>query len=54
MPKTRALLAAFVLAATPVIATAACYGDGHDQATMSCAAGSVWDAESQRCVPTTG
>ena len=44
-------LATFVLAVLPVLATAECY-DGH-ATTMSCAEGTVWDAETQACVPQT-
>jgi hypothetical protein len=54
MTKTKSLLAAIAMAAFPTLATAECYGTGHNEASMSCAAGTVWDAEAQSCVPTTG
>ena len=55
--KTKMLLATLALAVSPSIALAMGCSGGHSKAeevTMSCAAGSVFDAESQRCVPTTG
>ena len=55
--KTKMLLAALALAVSPSIAMAmGCSGDytKTEQVTMSCAAGSVFDTETQRCVPTTG
>ncbi|MXQ07022.1 adenylosuccinate lyase [Alphaproteobacteria bacterium GH1-50] len=53
--KTKTLLAALALTALPGLAAAQCFGDhAKEQVTMSCAAGSVFDAETQRCVPTTG
>ncbi len=55
--KTKMLLAALALAVSPSIALAMGCASGHsksEQVTMSCAAGSVYDSESQRCVPTTG
>jgi len=50
--KTKILLTAFVLAATPGIALAQCTW-GKTESVASCAAGSVWDSESQRCVTAT-
>lgn len=47
----KTLLASLALALAPVAAIAAC---GHDRAAMSCAEGSVYDADQQRCVPATG
>ena len=55
--KIKTLLAALALATAPGLAFAECSGFGHsksEQVTMSCAAGSVYDAETERCVPTTG
>ena len=55
--KTKMLLATLALAVSPSIAMAMGCGYGHsktEEVTMSCAAGSVFDSESQRCVPTTG
>ena len=45
------------LAVAPGLAFAQCAGFDHtksEQVTMSCAAGSVYDAETERCGPTTG
>lgn len=47
--KTKVLLTAFVLAAAPGIAMAQCNW-GKSESVASCAAGSVWDSTSQRCV----
>ncbi len=55
--KTKTLLATLALAMAPSLAFAMCSGLGHtktEQVTMSCSAGSVYDAETERCVPTTG
>ena len=53
--KTKTLLAALALSTLPGLAMAQCFGDhAKEQVTMSCAAGSVYDADTQRCVPTTG
>ena len=55
--KSKTLLAALVLALSPGFAFAMCSGLGHtktEDITMSCAAGTVYDAESRACVPTTG
>lgn len=56
--KTKMLLATLALIVTPTLALAGggC-GFGHaktEQVVMSCAEGSIYDAEEQRCVPTTG
>jgi len=56
--KTKMLLATLALIVAPTLALAegGC-GFGHtktEQIVMSCADGSVFDAEEQRCVPTTG
>ena len=47
---TKTVLIAFALTFLPGIALAMC---GHDQRTMSCAEGSVWDSEKQVCTPAT-
>jgi len=50
---TRALtttLAALCLSLLPMAAAAAC---GHDEARMSCAAGTAWDEASRACIATT-
>ena len=55
--KTKMLLAALALTVSPSIALAMGCGYGHaktDDVAMSCAAGSVYNSETQRCVPTTG
>ena len=50
--KTKILLTAFVLAMAPGIALASCSWSKSESAA-SCAAGSTWDSESQRCVVNT-
>jgi hypothetical protein len=47
--KSTIILTAFVLAAAPGIALASCNW-GKSESAASCAAGSAWDSESQRCV----
>ncbi len=50
---TRALtttLAALCLSLLPLAASASC---GHDEARMSCAAGTAWDEASRACIATT-
>ncbi len=44
-------LTALVLSLAPAMAMAAC---GYDRTAMSCADGATYDADQQRCVPTTG
>ncbi|MBT8413763.1 MAG: hypothetical protein KJO30_05475 [Boseongicola sp.] len=54
--KTKILLATLALAVTPSLALAMGCGFGHaktETASISCAEGSVYNAEAQRCVPTT-
>ncbi len=48
----KTFLTALVLAALPAVSSAAC--DWQDTAAMSCADGTVYDVETQRCVPATG
>ena len=50
--KTKILLTAFVLAAAPGIALAQCSW-GKSESSASCAAGSAWDSDSQRCIVST-
>lgn len=55
--KTKTLLATLALTLAPTFALAEGCGFGHaksDTASMSCVNGSVYDADAQRCVPTTG
>ncbi len=55
--KTKLLLATLALAVTPSLAMAMGCGYGHvkgEDIAMSCAEGSVYDTDAQRCVPTTG
>lgn len=51
--KTKMLLATLVLAAAPTMTLAQCFGHEKEQVTMSCAEGTVYDAESQSCISTT-
>lgn len=48
----KTLATALVLSLAPAAAFAAC--DWQKNAAMSCADGTVYDAERQACVPTTG
>lgn len=48
--KARLLIAALLVAGTPGIALAFCSGS-HDQMTMSCPEGQVFDTETQTCTP---
>ena len=54
--KTKTLLAALALTFAPAMAFAeGCqWGHAKEEVAMSCAAGSVYDAEAEKCVPTTG
>lgn len=45
-----ALLTTAILLAFPGVAAAQCYGS--EEASMSCAEGTTWDATSQTCVAT--
>lgn len=54
MTKPAAFLATLVVTLLPAVASATCFGDRHEEASMSCADGTVWDADSRSCVPTTG
>ena len=46
----KTVLAAAALALTPMLATAQCFGEAHEQQAMTCAEGHVFDAESNSCV----
>ena len=50
--KTKALLAAAVLAFAPIASFAACTGEQHQ--AMSCADGMVFDSETNSCKTVTG
>lgn len=51
--KIKVLLAALVLSMSPALAMAeGCFfGHATEEATMSCAQGTTWDAASASCVP---
>ena len=49
--KTTLLLATLLASTLPSLAAAAC--GGHDQVTMSCTDGTVWDEKTQACVSST-
>mgnify|MGYP001797446756 FL=1 len=55
MKTTKRALATLALAASVFATTQAyamgCSGAYHDEVTMSCAAGSTWDADTRTCVP---
>ncbi|WJY21338.1 hypothetical protein QTA57_16495 [Fontisubflavum oceani] len=49
--RIKTLLAALALMTAPSLAIAECsWGHGSNEASISCAQGTTWDAESQRCV----
>lgn len=47
--RVRLLIATLAVAATPGLAMAYCSGSKHDQVTMSCPVGQVFDAETASC-----
>lgn len=52
--KIRLHLAVLALAVLPGAAFAACFGDhAKEEVVMSCTDGTVFDAETQKCVPLT-
>lgn len=52
--KMKTLLAALALTLAPGLAVAMCSGNYQkDEVAMTCAAGTTWDSEMQRCVATT-
>jgi len=53
MKKSNAFLATVVLALLPTVSFATCFGEKHEQVTMSCSEGTVWDGQTQTCVPST-
>ncbi len=53
--KTTALLATLAMMILPNVAAAMGCSYGHEAtATMSCADGTTYDADAERCVPVTG
>ena len=52
MTTTKLLLATLALAALPTVLAAGC-PSSHEQASMSCADGTQWDADTRSCVPST-
>lgn len=54
MTKTKTLFVALALAAVPTLGFAQCSGYGHQEASMSCANGTVWDADTKTCVTVSG
>ncbi|SFK67652.1 hypothetical protein [Shimia haliotis] len=48
----KSLIIAAAMATTPGLAFA--MGCSSDHVVMSCAAGSIWDVEKQRCITATG
>ena len=55
MKTTKTLCAAVLLTALPTLGFAACSGYGHyNEASMSCAEGTIWDADARACVKLTG
>ena len=53
--KAKLLLATFILAATPSLGLAQCFGDHvKEQLTMSCPEGQTFDTESNSCITPTG
>ena len=54
MTTTKTLFVAAILAVTPALSFAQCFGDGHQEASMSCADGMVWDKDSRTCVTVSG
>ena len=48
--KLTTLLTVLVLTTAPSLAMAMGCSDGHQEAAMSCADGSTWDADSKTCV----
>ncbi len=51
---TKTLFAAAVLALTPALAMAECSWGKHEQQAMTCADGTVYDADSNTCKVVTG
>ncbi|MDU8944983.1 hypothetical protein [Ovoidimarina sediminis] len=54
MTTKKTVLFALLLSALPTLSFAMCSGYGHQEATMSCADGSIWDTEKKACVTVTG
>lgn len=52
--KLKFLMAALALSVSPSLALAACFGDhAKEEIVMSCTDGTVYDADTQACVPET-
>ena len=51
--KTKLAAVALVLAFVPGLAAAQCFGE-HEQVTMSCPEGQIFDTEAQSCITPTG
>ena len=54
MMSKKTLLVAVMLTALPSLSFAMCSGYKHQEASMSCADGTVYDAESKTCVTVSG
>jgi hypothetical protein len=50
----KTLAAAVALTLVPMMSFAECNWSKHEDLAMSCADGSVYDAQAGKCVPTTG
>ena len=51
--KTKSLMAAFGIVVMTAVSAQACAKHDHSQQAMSCAEGTVWDAETETCTPLT-
>lgn len=49
--RMKLLLATLVVAAAPGLAMAQCFGDKHEQVTMSCPEGQTFDTATESCKP---
>lgn len=49
--KLKCVIAAIAVTFSSTAMAGAGCGAGHDQQAMSCAEGSVWDAQTKACVP---
>lgn len=50
---TKLILTSLVVALSPAVAFAGCNYHANEDVTMSCGEGSVYDADTQKCVPQT-
>ncbi|MEM6824338.1 MAG: adenylosuccinate lyase [Pseudomonadota bacterium] len=53
MTKTKTLFTVLLFSVAPGIAAAGCFGYGQQEASISCADGTVWDAQERACVAKT-